>query len=136
MTPFLKPRGFWDYALSAFVLAGMLLLLFWVEANRIVLADAAMALGGGLLFIFAVILARRGEKAKWIARPTWQVPLAATLVASVFVFGALYADAHLVHHKGIPSDRLLRDLIFILVPAAGTTWMSRRRQSHSERHLH
>jgi hypothetical protein len=38
-----KPRGFWDYALSALVMTGVLVLLFWLEASDgISWTDAAL----------------------------------------------------------------------------------------------
>lgn len=134
MIPFPKPRGFWDYALFAMMMAGFLMLLFWVDAtDRIGLSDAVFALGTGVFFAFAVILARQGEKASWIAQPTWHVHLVATLGAFILLFGALCADAYFVHHRKITPDRLLRDLILILVPTAGSIWMSHRRRSDSQR---
>jgi hypothetical protein len=57
MIPLPKPRGFWDYALFAFVMAGALVFLFWLEASDGVgWADAAFAFAGAVLFVFATII--------------------------------------------------------------------------------
>src|SRR5471030_2908837 len=72
MIPLPKPRGFWDYALFALVMTSMLMFLFWLEASGAVgWADVALASATAVLFVLAIILARRGEKAKWIAQPNW-----------------------------------------------------------------
>lgn len=53
MIPLPKPRGFWDYTLFALLIAGVLLLLFWMEASGGVgWADGALALGSAVLLGF------------------------------------------------------------------------------------
>lgn len=128
MIPLPKPRSFWDYALFALVMTGLLMFLFWVEASDAVgWADAALAFGAAVLCVFAIILARRGEKAKWIARPTRYVNLLAMLGAFALMFGASYADAHLLHQVDITSSRLRRDIVFAVVLTAAMQWSLRRK---------
>ena len=128
MTLFPKPRGFWDYTLFALAMTGLLVFLFWLEANdRIGWADAALAFAGVVLFVFATILARRGEKANWIAGPTWCAYLLASLGAFALMFGAIYADAYILHRRDITSSRLRHDIVLALVLTAVTLWSSRRR---------
>jgi drug/metabolite transporter (DMT)-like permease len=87
-----KPRGFWDYALFALIMAGILF-LFWVEASDgIGWADAALALSAAALFVFGTILARRGEKATWVAWPTWHAHLLATAGAFALQIGMLFLN--------------------------------------------
>jgi len=123
MAPFLKPRGFWDYAVFALGMTALLAFLFWMEASaRIGWADAALASSAAVLFVFLTVLFRRGEKAKWITRPTWPVYLLASIGIGVVLFGALYADAYLLHHAEITSKRLGNDAVFGLVMSAGIVW--------------
>lgn len=130
MIPLPKPRGFWDYALFALAMTGALVLLFWSEASDgISWTDAALALAAAALFVFGVIVARRGEKAAWMARPAWHAYLLACLGAFVLVFGAIYADAYLLHRTDITCKRLRDDAILALVLTAGTLWSLRRRRS-------
>src|SRR5713101_2476622 len=66
-----KPRGFWHYALFALIVTGALLFLFWMEASEGVRwTDATVAFAAAVLCVLAIVLFRRGEKAKWIAQPT------------------------------------------------------------------
>jgi hypothetical protein len=128
MIPLPKPRGFWDYALFALIMTGVLVFLFWLEASDGVgWADATLAFAAGVLFVFAVILARRREKAKWIAQPTWLVYVLAPLGSFVLIFGAIYADTFLLHRRDITSNRLRHDMVFGIVVTTGTVWSSRRR---------
>lgn len=131
MIPLPKPRGFWDYALFALVMTGLLVFLFWLEAgDRIGWADAALGCAAAVLLVFAIILARRGEKASWIAQPTWRVYLLASLGAFALMFGAMYADSYLLHRRDITFNRLWHDTglaIAITAVTAGTLWSSRRR---------
>jgi len=128
MIPLPKPRGFWDYALFALVMTGALVFLFSLEASDGVgWADAAFAFAGAVLFVFATILARRREKATWIARPTWYAYLLAALGAFVLIFGVTYADAYILHRRDINSSRLWHDVVLAIVLIAGTLWASRRR---------
>jgi H+/Cl- antiporter ClcA len=127
MIPLPKLRGFWDYALFALGLSCPLVFLFWVDAtNGLGWADVVLALGVTVLFVLAVILARRREKARWIAQPTWHVHLVATLGAFALLFGAMYADAYFFHRGDITSNRLRRDLLLAILLTATTVWMSRR----------
>src|SRR5579864_700317 len=92
MIPLPKARGFWDYALCALVMTGLLSLLFWLEASdRVRWGDAAVAFVSAVLSVFGIILARRGEKATWIKQPTWRVYLIAGPGAFAMIFGAIYA---------------------------------------------
>ena len=135
MIPLPKPRGFLDYALFALIMPGLLVFLFWVDASDALgWADAVLALAAAVLFALAVIIARRQEKARWIAHPTWHVHLAATLGAFMLLFGTMYADAYLLHRRDITSKRLRHDMLLAIVVTAGTLWTSRRR-SHAERQL-
>jgi len=135
MTPFPKPRGFWDYALFALAMTGVLVLLFWLEASdRVGWADAALASAVAVLFVLATILARRGEKARWIAQPTWHVYPLAIFGAFVLMFGAIYADSYLLHRRDITSSRLRRDTVIAIVATAGTVWSFLRRH-RSKRQL-
>jgi hypothetical protein len=128
MIPLPKPRGFWDYALFAFVMTGALVFLFWLEASDGVgWADTALAFTGAVLFVFVTILARRGEQATWIARPTWLAYLLVALGAFVLMFGAIYADAYILHRRDITSSRFWRDMAFAIVLTAGMLRSLRRR---------
>jgi hypothetical protein len=135
MSPFPKPRGFWDYALFALVMTGGLLLLFWVDArDRLSWPDVPFAATGAILLVLAIITMRRGEKAKWIAHPTWRVTLLVTLGVVSLLFGIVYADAYLLHAREITSDRLQDNVTAIVVAIAATFWASRR-QPHSRSQL-
>jgi len=123
-----KPRGFWDYALFALVMTGVMVLLFRSEASDgLGWADAALALAAAVLLVLGIVLARRGEKATWIVRPTWHAYLLATLGVSVLTFGAIYADAYLLHRRDLTFNRLLHDLVLVIIVTAATLWSSRRR---------
>ena len=129
MISFPKPRGFWDYALFALLMTGMLLVLFWANAtDGLGWADALLAVAAAVLFVLGVILARRGEKAKWIAQPTWRVHLLATVEGLVLLFGAVYTDAYLLHNRDFTSERLRHDIGPIMAVAAVTLWTSLRRR--------
>jgi uncharacterized membrane protein len=109
-------------------MTGALVFLFWLEASDGVgWADAALAFAGAVLFVFVTILARRGEKATWMARPTWHAYLLAALGAFVLMFGAIYADAYILHRRDITSNRLRHDTVLAIVLTAATLWSSRRR---------
>jgi len=128
MTPFPKPRGLSDYTLFALAMAGGLVFLFWLEASDGVgWHDAAVACGAAVLFVFATILARGGEKARWIAHPTWHAHLLISLGAFVFMFGAIYADAYLLHPKDLTSNRLRHDVVPAVLGPAALLWSLRRR---------
>ena len=128
MIPFPKPRGFWDYALFASMMTPVLWLLFWLEASdRVGWPDAVLACGAGVLFVFATILARRGEKARWIAHPTWHAHLLVSFGAFALTFGAIYADAYLLHRRDLTSNRLRHDIVPAVLMPAAFLWSSRRR---------
>jgi len=128
MTPFPKPRGFWDYALFALAMTGALMFLFWLEASdRIRWADAAFAFSASSLFVFGTILTRRSEKAKWIAQPTLYAYSLALLGAIVLMFGAVYADAYYLHRRDITASRLRHDIVVAVVLTVGMLWSFRRR---------
>lgn len=128
MIPFPKPRGFWDYALFASAMTAVLWLLFWLEASdRVGWPDAVLACGAAVLFVFATISARRGEKAAWIAHPTWQARLLVSVGAFALTFGAIYADAYLLHREDISPNRIWHDITFALVLTAGFMWSFRGR---------
>ncbi len=127
-----KPRGFWDYALFALAMSGVLLLLFWLEAiDGFRWADATFAFTAAVLCVLAIVLSRRGEKAKWIAQPTWYAHLLVVLGAVGWLFGAIYADAYLFHRRDITSSRLRHDVVFAVVLTAVMLWSLRRRPSAS-----
>jgi hypothetical protein len=128
MIPLPKPRGFWDYGLFALAMTGGLSLIFWLHATAGVgLGDVVIAFAASLLFVFGVIVARRKEKAKWIARPTWRVSVFATLGAYVMMFGAVYADTYFLHRADITPKRLRRDAIVALTVLGGMFWGFLRR---------
>ncbi len=128
MRLFPKPRGFWDYSIFALAMSGFLLLWFWGDAHdRLRWADGLLAATGAVLFVLGVILVRRGEKAKWIAHPTWRVYLGWTVGVSVWLFGTVYADAYLLHRESISSNRLWHDVAAVAFSAAITFSVLRNR---------
>jgi len=128
MARFPKPRGFWDYALFALMMTGLLLFSFWVNSiDGVRWSDALLAATGAVLLVLGIIIMRRGEKAKWIAHPTWRAHLLVTLGAVSLLFGAIYADAYLLHRGEITRDRLEHHVIPIAVAIVTTLWASRRR---------
>jgi hypothetical protein len=128
MIPLPKPRGFWDYALFATLMTGALVFLFRLEASdRLRWADAALACVAAVLFVFGTILARRGEKAGWLAHPTWHTYLLVCLGASALVFAAIYADAYLLHRRDLTFSRYRDDIVLAVVMPAVFLWWSRRR---------
>jgi hypothetical protein len=128
MIPLPKPRGFWDYALFALVMTGLLMFLFWLEAiNAVGWADTALAFATAVLFVFAIVLARRAENATWTAQPTRSVYLLAALGAFGMMFGAIYADAYLLHRRDITSSRFRHDAVSGVLLTAVTLWSSRKR---------
>jgi hypothetical protein len=127
MIPLPRPRGFWDYALLALVMTGLLVGLFLSEASDGVgWFDAALAFTAAVLFVFVTVLTRRAEKATWIARPTWLAYLLVALGAFVLTFGAMYADAYILHPRDITSRRLRHDMAFAIVLTPGILWSLRR----------
>ena len=136
MIPLPKPRGFWDYALFALAMTGVLMFLFWLDASDgIGWADAAVALAAAALLVFAIILARRGEKATWMARPRWYAFSLAALGTFVLIFGTTYADSYLLHRTSVSSKQLRDDTGLAIVFTAVTLWSSRKRRSASHQLL-
>jgi drug/metabolite transporter (DMT)-like permease len=128
MIPLPKPRGFWDYAIFALVMTGLLLFVFWIGASDGVRwADAMLAFAAAVLFVLAIIVVRRGEKANWIKQPRWYVQMLGVLGTFGLVFGAVYADAYLLHGRAITSSRLRHDVVLAVVLTAVTLWSLRRR---------
>ena len=129
MIPLPKPRGFWDYALFALIMTVILLVLFRLEASDGgSWADVALAGVVAVLFVFATILARRGEKARWIAHQTWRADLLVSLGVIVLMFGAIYADAYLLHPNDLTSIRLRHDIVLAVTLPAAWLWSLRRRK--------
>lgn len=123
-----NPRGFWDYSLFALMMTGGLLLLFRVKtSNGIGWADVAIAFGSAVVLVVAIILARRNEKATWIKQPTWRVRLAATAGALTLMFGAVYADAYLLHRENISASGFWKDLMICIPVIASVFWTFRKR---------
>lgn len=128
MIPLPKPRGFWDYALFALAMTGALTFLFWVEASDgIGWTDTALAFAVAVLCVFGIILARGAEKATWIAKPTAYAYLLVPLGAAGFMFGALYADASLLHSRDITSRRLELYMVLAILTTANILWSFLRR---------
>jgi hypothetical protein len=136
MIPLPKPRGFWDYALFASAMAGALLFLFWLEASDGVgWADAALAIATGVLSVLAIVLARKREKAKWIAQPTAYAHLLGVLGGLGLIFGAGYADAYLFHRGDITASRFWSDMALAIVLTVVMLWWSLRRRPPASRPL-
>lgn len=133
MIHFPKPRGFWDYAIFALMMTGGLSVLFQLEASdRIGWADAALAFASAALFVFGTILARQGEKATWIKQPlTWRVNLMMTLGLVTLIFGALYADAYLLHPRDITAPRFWRNMIIAILLTVASR--NRKRKADKQR---
>ena|SRR5579862_9702698 len=128
MIPLPKPRGFWDYAIFAMAMTGLLLLLFWMEASDGVgWADAALAIAAAVLCVLAIVFARRGEKATWIGQSTRYTHLVAVLGSGGLMFGSLYADGYLLHRRDISSSRLWHDIVLAVVLTPAMLWSLRRR---------
>ena len=109
-------------------MTGVLMFLFWLEASDTIgWTDAALTFATAVLFVFAIILARRGEKAKWIAQPTRHAYLLAVLGTFVLMFGAIYADAYLLHRRDLTFNRLRHDMVPAVLGPAAFLWSSRRR---------
>lgn len=135
MIPLPKPRGFWDYALFALLLTIGLVFLFWLEAtDGVRWADAGLALAVAVVSVLGIILARRNEKAAWIARPTWLTRLLFSLAAFAVMLGAIYADAYVLHRSEFTTRRLSRDMCICVAMAVAIAW-SLRRQNDTGRQL-
>lgn len=128
MVPFPKPRGFWDYALFALFMTGLLMLLFLIEASDgIGWTDAAFAGSAAALFVFATIFARRAEKGKWIVQPAWYARALVALGSFIFILGALYGDTYLLHHNSLIRTSLWHDVVLGIVLIAWFVWSPLRR---------
>jgi hypothetical protein len=128
MIPLPKPRGFWDYALFSLIMTTILMFLFWLEASDAVgWTDGAVASAVAILSVFAIIGARRGENAKWVAEPTWQAYVLAAFGAFVLIFGAVYADAYFLHSRDLTFSRFRHDMVLAVVLLAVFLWSWRRR---------
>lgn len=123
-----KPRGFWDYGLFAFALAGFLLLLFWTEASGgIGWADAMFAFIAAVSCALAIVLVRRGEKARWIAHPTTYATILLFLGVLGWLLAAVYGDAYLLHRRDVNSVR--KDIVPMGVGVIVVMLWARRRHS-------
>src|SRR5258705_12410358 len=123
-----KPRGFWDYGLFALIMTGALLFLFWMEASDgIRWTDATVAFVAAVLCVLAIVLFRRGEKAKWMGQPTLYAQLIIAPGAIGWVFAAIYADAYLFHRRDITSSRFRSDIVLAVGLTAVMLWSLRRR---------
>jgi uncharacterized membrane protein YfcA len=128
MLPLSKPRGFWDYGLFALAMTGLLLFLFWSDASDgIRWADATFAFAVAVSSVFAIMLSRRREKAKWIPQPTWLVYSLAALGSIALMSGAAYADAYLLHRGKVNSGKLSDDLLYAIIFTSVMLWSSRKR---------
>jgi peptidoglycan/LPS O-acetylase OafA/YrhL len=128
MIPLPKPRGFWDYALFTLAMTGLLLFFFWFEASGGVgWADGALAASAATLLVSAIVLGRRGEKAKWITQQTWPALAIGAYGVFVWMFGAIYADAYLLHRSDITSNRIRHDVVLAIVLPGAMLWSLRRR---------
>ena len=131
-----KPRSFWDYALFALFMTGLLLLVFWSDStNRIGWADVVFALAAAILSALGVVLARRRERAAWIKRPIWQASFIVCIAAFALLSVAEYGDGYLLHHTTITAHQLRHDFIFGLFLSAGLTWLWRRRSRRNSQLL-
>lgn len=132
MLRFPKPRGFWDYALSATVVTGLLVFLFWLESsNGVGWLDGVVAVAAGVLFVLGVILARQNENATWMARPTWRTYALGIFACAALMLGAEYADAYLLHRGNFTSGRLLDDAVTIVIVSAALIWSWQKRVTAS-----
>lgn len=130
MIPLPKPRGFWDYGFFALMLTGLLVLLFWVEASDGVgWADAALAFAAAVLCVLIIALSRRNEQAAWIVRSSWQVNLLVAFGSFLLMFGALYADAYILHRGDITATRIRHDMILAIALPIATLFPLRRRNT-------
>ena len=133
MLPLPKPRGFWDYALMALMVTGVLSVSFWLEAgDGASWADVALAFASAILLVFGVIVVRRGENATWTKHPAWRAQPLVLLGAFALIFGSAYADAYLLHRRNITARRFWGDVVLAILM---TAWMasSSRRRSHVQR---
>ena len=135
MIRFPKPRGFWDYALFALLMTGLLLLVWSFSTYRIVWTDAAFAFVVATLLAACIVAVRRNEKAKWIKRATWRTVLIVYITLSVLFYATDYARGYLLHHTTITAYQLRHDLISSLLLSAWITWWWHRRSRAGSRLL-
>ena len=108
-------------------MTGAMLLLFWSEvSDGVGWADAALAFTAAVLWVLAIVLVRKGEKATWITQPTRYAYLLGVLGTCGLMFGTIYADAYLLHRRNISSSRLLYDMVFSVGLTAVMLWSVRR----------
>ena len=118
-----QPRGFWDYALFASATTGFLIFLFWLEAtDGFRWADVVFAIAAAALFVVAIVLARKAEKAEWISQRRKSTQLLFLLGILGFWFGSVHVDAYLFHRTGITLARALHDVVLAFVCIAVTMW--------------
>ncbi len=116
-------------------MTGLLIFLFWVEAgDGVGWADGGLALATAVLSVLGIILVRRKEKAAWIARPPSYLRLLFSLGAFALIFGAIYADAYILHRRDLTASRLSRDMCIGIAMAVTVAW-SLRRQNNAGRQL-
>jgi drug/metabolite transporter (DMT)-like permease len=128
MIPLPEPRGFWDYGLFALLLTGGLVFLLGLRVNgRVRWADIAFAITAAVLFVLATILARQGEKAVWIVRPTWRMYLLLTLGALLLVYGAIFADLVIFHPRDVSISRIETLVVAGIMTLATSLWSLGRR---------
>ena len=127
-------RGFWGYALFALINTGVLWTLFWLRASdRVGWADAGLAFVLAVLIVLGIIFARR--KAPWIKEPTWRADFIAALVAFTLTFGAMYADAYLLHRRDITARRFRDDVVFFAILSIADMVCSSLRRAHARRQV-
>lgn len=138
MIPLPRPRSFWDYALFALMLMGLLVLLLWVEADyRVGWTDAVFALVTAFLCVSAIsILARSTEATKKIVQSTWQAKLSLVLGTVLLIFGFLYADVYFIHHIKITASRLRHDLVLVIALSVTVLLSFRSGIAAVRSHLH
>lgn len=109
-------------------MSGLMMLVFSTEASDgIGWTDYAFAGAASVLLVFAIIFARRGEKAKWIVQPIWYVRVLMALGAFIFVLGTNYLDAYLFHRNNLVPTRLRHDVVLGIGLIAWFVWSPLRR---------
>ena len=138
MIPNPQQRRFWHHMRFALVVTGLLLCVFWVEASdRVGWGDAALAFGGALLLVLAIILVgRQRDKAVWVDQPTWGTKVLFGLAGILLGLGLLYADAYLLHRRDLTATRFSHDILLgaiaLLVPAFAALLSELRKRSHPQ----
>jgi hypothetical protein len=119
-----KPGSFWDYALPALFIAGMLLLLFWVRTSHgLRWGDAALALtASALVFGGIAALAPRHGKPRKPRRGGFWAGLVLFVAALGSMFGLLFADTYLFHPEDMSTRLLVNDGEIMAVVAGVAAW--------------